>query len=65
MTSPPLTDEAAGAVVDAMIPLLGIPMAPEWRDAVAANVKATAAAAALVLEVPLDDAVEPAPVFRA
>ena len=65
MTNLPLTDDAAGAVVDALVPLVGIPMAPEWRDAVLANVKATAAAAALVLEAPLDDAVEPAPVFRA
>lgn len=62
--TPPLTDEAAGAVVDAMVPLLGIPMDPEWRAAVVANVKATAAAARLVLDFPLDDEVEPAPVFR-
>ena len=65
MTTTPLSDDDAGALVDATMPILGIPMAPEWRDAVAANVKATAAAAALVLEYPLDDAVEPAPVFRA
>ena len=39
----PLDDEAAGAVVDAMMPLVGIPMAPEWRETVIANVKATAA----------------------
>ena len=66
MTSmPDLTDEAAAAIVDATVPALGIPMAPEWRDAVVANVKATTAAAALVLDCPLDDAIEPAPVFSA
>ena len=62
-TLPP-NDEAAGRVVDAMVPLLGIPMRPEWRAAVVANVRATAAAASLVLDFPLDDDVEPAPVFR-
>jgi hypothetical protein len=60
----PLTEDAAGAVVDAFVPLLGIAIAPEWREAVTANVRATAAAARLVLDFPLDDAVEPAPVFR-
>ncbi len=61
----PLDDESAGAVVDAMMPLVGIAMAPEWRETVIASVKATAAAARLVLDFPLDDTVEPAPVFRA
>lgn len=61
----PLDDEAAGAVVDAMMPLLEIPLRPEWRDAVIANVKATAAAARLVLDFPLEDELEPAPVFSA
>lgn len=65
-TSPlPLDDDTAGAIVDAMMPLVGIPMAPEWRETVIASVKATAAAARLVLDFPLDDAVEPAPVFQA
>ncbi len=61
----PLDDESAGAVVDAMVPLVGIPMAPEWRGTVTAAVQATAVAAALLLDFPLDDTVEPAPVFRA
>ncbi|GJD65666.1 DUF4089 domain-containing protein [Methylobacterium frigidaeris] len=64
-SSLPLDDETAGAVVDAMVPLVGIPMAPEWRETVIASVKATAAAARLVLDFPLDDTVEPAPVFQA
>lgn len=65
MTPAPLDDETAPAVVDATIPLLGIPMAPAWREAVIANVRATAAAARLVLDFPLEDELEPAPVFRA
>lgn len=62
---PPLDDERANAVIDAMAPLLGVAIEPAWRDAVAMNVKTLAAAAALVLAFPLDDEAEPAPVFRA
>ncbi|BAQ48383.1 MULTISPECIES: DUF4089 domain-containing protein [Methylobacterium] len=71
MTTPPpspplpIDDVSAGAIVDAMVPLAGIPMAPEWRGTVITAVQATAAAAALLLDFPLDDTVEPAPVFRA
>ena len=61
----PLDDDAAFAVVDVVILLLGIPMAPEWREEVAANVKTTAVAARFVIDFPLPDDVEPAPVFRA
>ena len=69
MTDPapiPLLDEAAaGAIVDALAPALGLPLPPEWRASVVAHLRATAAAACLVLDAPLDDAVEAAPVFRA
>lgn len=53
------------AIIDAVAPLLGLAIEPEWRDAVIANLAATARAAELVLALPLDDEVEPAPVFRA
>ena len=62
---PPLDDDAAGAIVDAMGSMLGIAIDPDWRPAVAANLKATANAARLVLDFPLDDEVEPSPVFSA
>ena len=61
----PMDDQALGAIVDATAPLLGIAIRPEWRDAVVANLRATRAAARLVEELPLDDELEPAPVFRA
>ena len=61
----PMDDQALGSIVDATSPLLGIAILPEWRDAVVANLRATAAAARLVEEFPLDDELEPAPVFRA
>ena len=60
-----LDDQDADAVIDAMAPLLGLAIEPEWRAAVAMNVKTVAAAAGLVLAFPLGDEAEPAPVFRA
>jgi Protein of unknown function (DUF4089) len=63
--TPPLDDEAVAALVDAMAPLLGIIIDPAWRGAVILNLKANAAAARLVIEFPLADELEPAPVFRA
>lgn len=59
----PFGDAEAEAVADAMAPMLGIAVRPEWRPTVVANLKATAAAARLVLDVPLEDELEPAPVF--
>ncbi|RYC30332.1 DUF4089 domain-containing protein [Lichenibacterium minor] len=52
-----------GAVIDAMAPLLGLAVAPELRAGVAANLRALAAMAALVLDPPVGDGAEPAPVF--
>jgi hypothetical protein len=37
---------------------------PDWRDGVVATLAATARIAALVTEFPLDDRIEPAPVFE-
>lgn len=64
-SSIPLDDAGTHAVIDALAPLLGLTIAPEWRDAVAMNVKTVTAAASLVMAFPLDDEAEPAPVFRA
>ncbi|HVY19699.1 MAG TPA: DUF4089 domain-containing protein [Bauldia sp.] len=51
------------AHADAMARAIGLTILPEWKPGVVANVKATAAAAELVLSLPLEDHVEPAPVF--
>lgn len=51
------------AVMDAMAPLLGLTIEAAARAAVAKNLEVTAAFAALVLAVTLDDETEPAPVF--
>ena len=63
--APVLDDAAVAAFVDAAARVHGLAIAPEWHDAVVSQVKATAAAAALVLAFPLPDELDPAPVFAA
>lgn len=62
MTETPEPDPEA--IIDAMAPLLGFDIKPEYRPGVATNIKVTAGLAALVLDFPLDDHAEPAAVFR-
>ena len=64
-TPPVPDDEALGRLLDAHLPLMGIAIEAEWRPEIVANLRATANAARLVLEFPLDDELEPAPVFQA
>lgn len=54
----------AEAHVDHMAAVMGFEIAPEWRASVVDNMAATAAVAEIVLSFPLDDHVEPAPVFE-
>ena len=61
----PLDDRTVGAFVDAAAPILGLAIDPAWRDGVIGNLKAVASAAGLVLAFPLEDELEPAPVFGA
>ncbi len=51
--------------VDASALILGIAIQPEWREAVKANLALTLRMGALVLDFPLPDEAEPAPVFTA
>lgn len=51
-------------VVAAAAALSGVPLRPEWRDAVRANFATIAAASTFVRAFPLDDEAEPAPAFR-
>jgi len=53
------------AYIDAAAQALGIPVQPEWKPAVRANLEVTFRLAALVGEKELPDDAEPAPVFRA
>ena len=55
----------AGAYLDAAAAALELPIAPEHRAGVIVNLERLAAMARLVMEFPLADEIEPAPVFRA
>ena len=59
-------DEAAlDAMIDAGTSALGIEMQPEWRQAVRMHLAISLGHAAAVLQAPLSDHLDPAPVFRA
>jgi hypothetical protein len=53
------------AWLDANAALLDITVAPEWRDAVRLHLRITREMAQRVMEFPLPDETDPAPVFRA
>jgi hypothetical protein len=61
MTTAPFDAEAHA---EHMAGLMGLNILPEWRATVVAHLVATAAAAERVMSFPLDDHVEPAPVFE-
>jgi hypothetical protein len=60
-----MTDDEIDAVVVAGTRLLGIPVAPEWRETIRANLFVSLSLGALVAGFPLPDEAEPAPVFVA
>jgi hypothetical protein len=53
------------AYIDAAAQALGLPVAPEWKPAVRANLEVTFKLATLVAEKELPDDAEPAPVYQA
>jgi hypothetical protein len=55
----------ADAVIDAVAPLLQLPIAPEYRAGIRANLKTASKMVALVEQMKLEDEAEPAPVFKA
>ena len=59
-----MTDQELEAWLDAAAVLLGLSIAPEWRDAVRLHLRITSDMARHLLEFPLPDDAEPAPVFR-
>jgi hypothetical protein len=52
------------AYVDAAAALIGLPIDPAYRPGVVVNLERIAQMGALVMEFPLPDEAEPAPVFR-
>jgi Protein of unknown function (DUF4089) len=51
-------------LVDQLAHLIALPLAPDHRPGVIANFERTAAIAQLVMEFPLEDEVEIAPIFQ-
>ena len=58
-------DETLDAFIEAAARALSLPVEPEWKPAIRANLQATLKHAALVDEFPLPDEAEPAPTFEA
>jgi hypothetical protein len=60
-----MTDAPLDAFIDSSAALLGLSIKQEWRDAVRANLAVSLRMGALVMDFPLPDEAEPAPVFTA
>ncbi len=60
-----MNEAALDALIDAGTEALGIDMKPEWRQAVRMHLVISLGHAAAVLETPMADHLDPAPVFRA
>jgi len=58
-------DDAVGKMIDATAAALGLPIEPEWKPGIAANLLVTLRVASTVAEFELPDEAEPAPVFEA
>ena len=61
----PLDPASLQLQVDAAIASAGLPVDAEWRASIDAHFEAIAKAAALVMEFPLEDELDLAPVFSA
>ena len=60
---PPASPPDFEAWIDAMAPVTGITVDPAWRPGNVQNLQVTHRLAADVLELPLDEREEPAPVY--
>jgi hypothetical protein len=60
-----MTEAELDAFIAASSAVLGLPVAPEWRAAVRANLAITFRLGSVVGEFELPDEAEPAPVFAA
>ena len=58
-------DQHLEQLIDAAAEALGVPLEPEWKPAVKANLAVTLRLGALVSELELPDEAEPALVFKA
>jgi hypothetical protein len=60
-----MTDDQLDACITAGTALLDLPVRPEWREAVRMHLAISLTHARTVLEFPLLDDIDPAPVFTA
>jgi len=58
-------EEHLDNLIDATAAVLGLPIEPEWKPGIMANLRFTLRVAAMVAEFELPDEAEPAPVFEA
>jgi len=65
MPADELTAEAAGAFIDAVAPVVGLTVTPEYRPGVILNLQIAMRLVRVAESVPLDDHDEPAAVFEA
>jgi 1-carboxybiuret hydrolase subunit AtzG-like protein len=61
----PKSSHPLGAYIDAAAAALAIPIEPEWKSEIRANLEVTFRFAALLAEKELPDDAEPAPVYQA
>ena len=59
------SEQTLDALIEANATALALPIAPEWKPAIGANLAVTLRLANIVAEFPLPDEAEPAPVFEA
>jgi hypothetical protein len=59
------TDDTLDDFIDAAARALGIPVEPDWKPGIKANLEVTLRVAGMVAEFELPDETEPAPVFEA
>jgi Protein of unknown function (DUF4089) len=64
-SAPALDATSLKLQIDGAIASNGVTIDPEWRAGIDAHFEAIAKAAALVMEFPLEDELDPAPVFSA
>jgi hypothetical protein len=64
-SAPALDSASLKLQIDAAIVSAGLPVEPEWRASIDAHFEAIAKAAAFVMEFPLEDELDAAPVFWA
>ncbi|WP_439574142.1 DUF4089 domain-containing protein [Phreatobacter sp.] len=60
-----LTADEAGRIIDAVAPLVGLEVAPDYRPGVVLNLTIAARMARIVARVPHGDHADQAPVFEA